>query len=293
MANKVYEIITQRIIQKIEEAIKNNDLLPWQKPWVYASAPQNYITGKKYNGINTLLLEPGEYITWTQICDLKKQNPELKLKKGCKKEIVVYFNFTEHDNEKSDNNGNTITEKQKVPFLRYYNVYHIRHVDGLESKIQEESFQHDPIEKAQQIIDDYVIRENIKVAFEKGDRACYSPLTDSITLPVISQYPVVEEFYSTAFHELGHSTGASNRLNRNIKNMFGSTSYSKEKHVFMCRDGQCHDFRALWHSNYHNRKKQFCLYAKLDKGIERQCIINRFCFITSTKGSRFYSWLKK
>lgn len=159
MANKVYEIVTQRIIQKIEEAFKNGDmLLPWKKPWVYANASQNYVTGKRYRGVNNLLLDNGEFITFTQLCDLQKHNQKLKLKKGCKKEMVVYFNFSEYDKEKTGNNGKTIIETQKVPFLRYYSVYNIHDVEGLESKIQEVSFTHNPIEQAQSVFDDYVKR---------------------------------------------------------------------------------------------------------------------------------------
>lgn len=231
MANKVYEIVTQRIIQKIEEAIKNRDVLPWQKPWVYTNAPQNYITGKRYRGVNNLLFDAGEYITWAQLCDLQKQNPSLKLRKGSKKEIVVYFNYSEYDKERTDVNGKTVIEKQKVPFLRYYNVFHIKHIEGLESKIQEVTFNHNPIEQAQQIFDGYVKRENIKVKHQKGDMACYSPITDSITLPLMEQYPILEEYYSTVYHELAHSTGACHRLNRNINSFFGDTQYSKEELV--------------------------------------------------------------
>ena len=231
MANKVYSIVTNRIIQKIEEAIASGDVLPWQKPWVYANASRNYVSGKSYRGINNLLLDSGEYLTWCQLCDLQKENPNLKLKKGCKKDIVVYFNFSECEKETIDENGTAITEKHKVPFLRYYNVYHIRYVEGLESKIQEVTYTHDPIEQAQRIFDDYVTRENIKVFSKNEDKACYSPLTDSITLPLMSQFQEIEEYYSTAFHECGHSSGASHRLGRNLKNIFGNVAYSREELV--------------------------------------------------------------
>lgn len=230
MANKVYEIVTQRIIKKVEEAIKNNDVLPWQKPWVYSvNAPQNYVSGKRYKGVNCLLLDPGEYITWTQICELRKHSPNIKLKKGCKKEMVVYFNFSEYEIEKTDSNGKTIIEQQKVPFLRYYNVYNINYVNGLESKIKHITFEHNPIEQAQKVFDDYVKRENIKVNYKKGNKAYYSPLTDSITLPLMEQYPILEQYFSTIFHEAAHSTGTSQRLNRKIKNTFADIQYSKEE----------------------------------------------------------------
>ncbi len=37
------------------------------------------------------------------------------------------------------------------------------------------------------------------------------------------------EFYATALHEVGHSTGHKNRLNRNMEGAFGSEEYAKEE----------------------------------------------------------------
>lgn len=48
---------------------------------------------------------------------------------------------------------------------------------------------------------------------------------------MIEQYPIIEEFYSTIFHEAAHSTGASHRIDRKIKNTFSDESYSKEELV--------------------------------------------------------------
>ena len=39
------------------------------------------------------------------------------------------------------------------------------------------------------------------------------------------------EFYSTVLHEMAHSTGAENRLNRNLKNKFNEPQYAKEELV--------------------------------------------------------------
>ena len=60
MTKTVNEIVSEKICEKIKMAIKNNEPLPWQKPWVWANAPRNYL-GSEYKGINTLLLDEGEY----------------------------------------------------------------------------------------------------------------------------------------------------------------------------------------------------------------------------------------
>ena len=52
------------------------------------------MSGCNYNGINRLLLEPfNSYLTWNQILDYQKKDKSIKLRKGSKAEIVVYFNF--------------------------------------------------------------------------------------------------------------------------------------------------------------------------------------------------------
>ena len=61
-------------------------------------------------------------------------------------------------------------------------------------------------------------------------KAFYRPSTDSITLPLLAQFKETAEYYSTAFHEMIHSTGHKTRLDRLKKTaFFGSEAYSKEE----------------------------------------------------------------
>ena len=54
---KVYEIITNRIIEKLEEGI-----IPWHKPWQsVAGMPKNLISKKEYLGINVFMLTKQGY----------------------------------------------------------------------------------------------------------------------------------------------------------------------------------------------------------------------------------------
>ena len=70
----VYELITNRIIERLEAGI-----IPWQQPWTEAGLPQNLVTGKAYTGINVLLLASmgfarNFFLTFKQIKDLKKDD---------------------------------------------------------------------------------------------------------------------------------------------------------------------------------------------------------------------------
>lgn len=219
MSVSVYEIVTNKIIEKLEKGT-----VPWRRPWKVGSlnSAVNWTNGKYYRGINTLLLEPGEYATFKQI-----QDAGGKVKKGAQSQMVVFWKWAEKENE----NGET----EKIPCLRYYNVFEINsQVDGLESKwnIQSESYEHEPVEIAENLVKDFMNRPDIRYA---PGRAYYSPSMDYISVPPLKDYPNGHEYYSTMFHELVHSTGHSSRLNRegitkhNVK--FGDTTYSKEELV--------------------------------------------------------------
>jgi len=75
-----------------------------------------------------------------------------------------------------------------------------------------------------------------------GNRACYSPMDDSIRLPKFEQFKDEGCYFSVAFHEAGHSTGHESRLDRQFGKRFGDNAYAVEELVaeltaaFLCAD---------------------------------------------------------
>lgn len=64
------------------------------------------------------------------------------------------------------------------------------------------------------------------------DQAFYSISRDEIVLPEKSQFMTGQAFYGTAFHEMTHSTGSAERLNRLQSGAtFGSADYAREELV--------------------------------------------------------------
>jgi hypothetical protein len=62
--------------------------------------------------------------------------------------------------------------------------------------------------------------------------AFYSPKRDEVSLPPRESFKSVEGYYGTALHEIGHATGAQQRLNREGitgGHRFGSEGYAKEE----------------------------------------------------------------
>ena len=211
----IYAEITNRIISEMESG-----LIPWQKPWVASGGCVSYATGKPYSLLNQMLLgRPGEYATFKQI-----QQAGGYVKKGQKASMVVFWKWLEQEDEETG-------EVKQIPFLRYYNVFHIDQCEGLKAKHSKplpQSAEAD--QKAEAIICGYLKSSGVKLHHQQGDRAFYRPSDDTITLPLLAQFHETSEYYSTAFHELIHSTGHMSRLNRLEKTaFFGSEAYSKEE----------------------------------------------------------------
>jgi antirestriction protein ArdC len=224
MGKSVYEMVTDRIISQLEQGV-----IPWQKPWTgIRSGAYNRITKKPYSLLNQMLLQhDGEYATYKQWTDLGGH-----VRKGEKSEIVVFWKIQPVEDVKEDGTK----EVKQIPLLKYFNVFHISQVEGVEPLPEEELHDIEPIEKADQVLNDYWTRENITVEHKVGNRAYYSPTLDMIRLPLFEQFNDSSEYYSTAFHKSVHSTMKEDRCNRAEDKKgklvaFGSNEYSKEELV--------------------------------------------------------------
>lgn len=220
MKKSVYEMITERIIEQLE-----NGVIPWQKPWSGTrSGAYNRISNKPYSLLNQMILKHGgEYATFKQWSDLGG-----KIRKGEKAEVVTFWKIQPYEEE--NENGEKVIKQ--IPLLRYYNVFHISQVDGVEPKEQLKISDLEPIEEAEKIKTEYMNREHLKIFEKVTNDAFYLPIQDYIQVPCKEQYQDIEEFYSTLFHEMIHSTGHKSRLNRpDMQGIVrhGSEKYSKEE----------------------------------------------------------------
>ena len=227
--NKVYEIVTNKIISIIEK----DNILPWRKPWNAGTfLPTNGASMKHYSGINEIMLQYSEknkspfWFTFNQAKALGGT-----VKKGEHGEMVVFFKIL----SKTVQNGNETTDKS-FPFLRYSTVFNLSQIElpeevmkKYESKTEENTFT--PIESAEGIVSGYKTCPAINYG---GGRAYYTSLMDYIQMPLKETFENEVSYYGTLFHEIIHSTGNEKRLQR-FKNtdsrIFGSETYSKEELV--------------------------------------------------------------
>lgn len=225
----VYEVITDRVIEQLSKGI-----VPWQQPWVGGSAlAVSYETGRAYSMLNQMLLgKPGEWITWNKIQELGG-----KVRKGARSGIYVWTKSWE-EKQTNEETGEETVEVRRC--LKWYRAFHIDDVEGVESKLEPVVANPDlkPIEEAEKVVNGYVEREKAGGFTFHNNResssAYYSPSRDEVVVPMISQYAIPEEYYSTTFHELGHSTMKASRCDREADNKvaaFGSHDYSREELV--------------------------------------------------------------
>lgn len=234
-----YEVITKQIIDKLNEGV-----IPWVKPWhvntwhcegMSALFPAySYSNGKRYNFMNQMLLDfaAGEYATFNQI---SKEGG--KVKKGEHGRIVA--GWIVETKQRIDEDGKPMFDDDNKPItkttysLRYYTVFNIlTQVEGLTPKhnwTKDELPASDiqPEQEAENIIKNYTESVNAPKfeIVEGSSKAYYRPSTDTVVIPHITQFDEVAEYYSTAFHELTHSTGIESRCNRKLENKnaaFGS-----------------------------------------------------------------------
>ena len=213
----IYAVITDRMIQEMEAGI-----IPWRKPWMAAGSAISHTTGKPYSLLNQMLLgRPGEWLTFKQV-----QQEGGYVRKGEKARFVVFWKFVTMKDEDTD-------EEKEVPFLKYYNVFHIDQCEGIPAKhTAENAHPAQADETAEAIITEYVKREGVTLEHREGDAAFYQPAADRIVLPMMKQFTETAEYYGTAFHEMVHSTGHMKRLARlDTTANFGGEEYSKEELV--------------------------------------------------------------
>jgi len=110
--------------------------------------------------------------------------------------------------------------------MKHYAVFHASQIEAIPAYVAP-GFEEAPWtrpEAADIILQNSGVRLRIG-----GDRAFYSPSTDHIQLPPERAFRGPTEYFTTALHELAHSTGHKSRLNRDLTARFGSAAYAMEE----------------------------------------------------------------
>jgi antirestriction protein ArdC len=227
----LYAEVTARVIGELEAG-----RLPWVQPWDSAACgctmPANEATGRRYSGINVLILwsavvERGfrvqRWVTFRQALNLGGH-----VRRGEKGTVICYADrFTpaaEQDRARDEDR-----EARQVAFLKRFTVFNVDQCEALPERIvqaPELAGERETIEVAEALID--ATGADFRIG---GSEAFYSPSADFVQVPPQQAFREQINWYRTALHELGHWTGHSSRLERDFSGAFGTAAYAREELV--------------------------------------------------------------
>lgn len=264
-SDKAVEAFAAMIISRLEE-VKASE---WKKGWIggngYQGMPQN-MNGRTYSGTNSLFLfmhtAMNNYAAPIYLTFLQKEKEGLRLNKGAKAMPVVYWDWNIKDAEGkkvslTDYRSMSKEEREHCearPFLRSFRVYNIDQTNMKE--VNKEKYDKLVAQfQSPKVADTQGMYKNAALdrMFEHQEWLCkihcdkpsagafFNPTHDFIVIPQKEQFKIGKtesdiykdgmEYYSTALHEMTHSTGTAERLNRNMEGRYGDPKYAKEELV--------------------------------------------------------------
>jgi antirestriction protein ArdC len=226
MKRDLYGEVTARIIAELEAGAA-----PWVKPWSAtpgANTPCNAVSNRPYSGCNVVLLWMAQaagyrtprFLTFKQALELGGN-----VRKG-EHGIKVYFvkQLHVHDSGADDEAATRL-----VPMMREYTVFNVDQCENLPDSITAgKPMRVRNPEIRDELADAFLQSTGAEIREGHGE-AYYVPSRDFISMPTFAGFKGADHFYNVAFHELTHWTAHKSRLDRDLKNRFGSRHYAAEE----------------------------------------------------------------
>jgi antirestriction protein ArdC len=221
MTNNLNKISAKEYLTTIRdnlvEQLQNNPN-KWHNSFINKNMPTNAVTGKHYNSTNFFNLNwvanSNNFAQnlWASYLDWHKIGAKI-IKGETHKAKVLYYGTFKKENEKTN-------KEDVIPFLKATPVFNIAQVDLSECKIKFDNS--DNINKVVSIkeIDNFVNDTGVEIRHSNDGRCYYAKTTDYIHMTnkenfIKTSYgDETSNYYSVLFHELIHSTGHNQRLDR-------------------------------------------------------------------------------
>ena len=227
----LYDEITDKIMAELEAG-----RLPWVQPWGTEAAkaplamPKNAETCRPYSGINVLILwgavvERGftgqSWLTFRQALSLGGH-----VRKGERGTTVVYADrfIPAEERRRANERGE---EAQPIHFLKRFTVLNSDQCDGLPGEIATAATP-PPLGLIEPKVEALIAATGVDFRIG-GNRAFYAPVEDYVQVPPPQAYFEPINWHRTALHELGHASGHTSRLNRDLSGAFGTKKYAFEE----------------------------------------------------------------
>ena len=227
----LYQEVTDKVIAELEAG-----RVPWVQPWGRAKCglglPRNAATGRRYSGINILILwgaviEKGyprqTWLTFRQALALGGA-----VRKGEHGTTICYADrfIPKKEQARAAETGETA---EAIPFLKRFTVFNVEQCDGLPETAlgtPEPLPEREVVPRAEALI--AATGADFRIG---GERAYYDVAGDFVRVPPQPAFFAQINYYRTAFHELSHWTGAASRLARDLSGAHGSKAYAREELV--------------------------------------------------------------
>jgi antirestriction protein ArdC len=250
MKRDLYAEVSSRIVAELEAGAA-----PWVRPWSSTpgmNTPCNAVTNRPYSGSNVVLLwmarsagyRTARYVTFRQALELGGN--VRKGEHGTKVYFVKQLQVADRDGDEN--------ETRIVPMMREYTVFNVDQTEGLPARVLTlGDIKPRNRDERDATIDDFLACSGATIREGAGE-AYYRPGDDFISLPRFDAFKSAAHFYGTVFHELGHWSGHKSRLDRDLRNRFGTSAYAAEELVAeLCAAFLCAEFSIdgdLRHAGY-------------------------------------------
>jgi antirestriction protein ArdC len=239
MKRDLYAAVTTRIVAELECGAA-----PWIKPWsatAGANIPQNAVSNRPYSGCNIVLLWMAQaagyrtprFLTFKQALELGGN-----VRKGEHGTKVYFVKQLQVQDSGADDNASM----RLVPIMREYTVFNVEQCENLPDSVNTgKPMRVRNPDTRDEFADAFLQLTGADIREGHGE-AYYVPSRDFISMPAFEAFKGADHFYNVAYHELVHWTAHKSRLDRDLKNRFGSRNYAAEELIaelgaaFLCAE---------------------------------------------------------
>ena len=226
MKRDLYAEVSARIVAELEAGAA-----PWVKPWSStpgANTPCNAVTNRPYSGCNVVLLwmahaagyRAPRFLTFKQALELGGH-----VRKGERGTKVYFVKQLQIRDDGAGDNALT----RLVPMMREYTVFNVDQCENLPDSVTAGKPARVRNPDTRDALADAFLHSSGADIREGHGEAYYVPSRDFISMPAFGAFKGADHFYNVAFHELTHWTAHKSRLDRDLKNRFGSHNYAAEE----------------------------------------------------------------
>ncbi len=238
MKRDLYAEVSARIVAELEAGTA-----PWVKPWSAtpgANTPCNAVSNRPYSGCNVVLLWMAQaagyrtprFLTFKQALELGGN--VRKGERGTKVFFVKQLQVRDQGTNETQQRAWCPNDASPHRFPMSASVRAECNQHGKPMRVRNPD--------ARDELADAFLRSTGADIHEGHGEACYIPSRDFISMPAFAGFKGADHFYNVAFHELTHWSGHKSRLDRDLKNRFGSRNYAAEELIaelgaaFLCAE---------------------------------------------------------